>query len=241
METQTRKNPDVSLHQRILSDVEGRILSGEWPPGHRIPFEHELTALYGCSRMTVNKALTDLAKRGFIERRRKAGTYVSHPHMQAAVLEIQDLRREVQSLGLAYSYAVDSRRKRRTTPADRKRLNLTATTLLAVACRHFADNRPFCLEDRLINLAAVPEAANEDFASLSPGSWLLGKVPWSAAEHRIRAVTADDETAKALMIEKGAACLVVERRTWSGDMHITHVRLTYPGDQHELVAQFAPS
>ena len=23
----------VSLHQRILSDIEARILSGEWPPG----------------------------------------------------------------------------------------------------------------------------------------------------------------------------------------------------------------
>src|ERR1700753_3652472 len=119
-----RKAPDMPLHQRILSDVEGRILSGEWPPGHRIPFEHELTTLYGCSRMTVNKALTDLVKRGLIERRRKAGTYVSHPHVQSAVLEILDLRREVQDLGMSYAYSIDSRRKRRIKAADRERLDL---------------------------------------------------------------------------------------------------------------------
>ena len=47
-----------------------RILSGEWPPGHRIPFEHELTARYGCSRMTVSKALGELVEAGLIERRR---------------------------------------------------------------------------------------------------------------------------------------------------------------------------
>ena len=29
---------DLSLHQRIVNDIEGRILSGEWPPGKRIPF-----------------------------------------------------------------------------------------------------------------------------------------------------------------------------------------------------------
>ncbi len=38
-----------------------------------------------------------------------------------------------------------------------------------------------------------------------------------------------------------AACLVIERRTWSADNPITHVRLIYPGDSHRLVARFAPS
>jgi GntR family histidine utilization transcriptional repressor len=237
-----RKGPDMPLHQRILSDVEGRILSGEWPPGYRIPFEHELTTLYGCSRMTVNKALTDLVRRGLIERRRKAGTYVSHPHVQSAVLEIHDLRREVQALGLAYAYSIDSLKKRRMKAADRERLDLPASaTVLDINCRHFADGHPFCLEERLISLAAVPEAAEEDFSTLPPGSWLLGKVPWSAAEHRIRALAASQSIAEALAIAPGTACLVVERRTWSGDTHITHVRLTYPGDRHELVAQFAPT
>ena len=33
---------EATLHQRILSDIEGRIVSGEWPPGHRIPFELDL-------------------------------------------------------------------------------------------------------------------------------------------------------------------------------------------------------
>ena len=50
------------LHQRIRDDIEARIMSGDWPPGHRIPFEHELMAEYGCSRMTVNKVLSTLAR-----------------------------------------------------------------------------------------------------------------------------------------------------------------------------------
>jgi GntR family histidine utilization transcriptional repressor len=237
-----RREPDMPLHQRILSEVEGRILTGEWPPGHRIPFEHELTTHYGCSRMTVNKALTDLAKRGLIERKRKAGTYVSHPQVQSAVLEIHEHRREVQALGLAYAYRIDGRRLRRMRAEDQKRLDLpTASPVLDVICRHFAGDRPFCLEERLISLAAVPEAAEEDFSSGPPGSWLLGKVPWSSAEHRIRAIAADRAIAEALVVTPGTACLVIERRTRSGSTPITHVRLTYPGDRHELVAQFAPS
>ena len=49
------------LHRRIYADLEDSILSGEWAPGERIPFEHELTVRYGCSRMTVNKAISELA------------------------------------------------------------------------------------------------------------------------------------------------------------------------------------
>ena len=80
------------------------ILSGDWPPGHRIPFEHELSAEYRCSRMTVNKALSQLAKTGLIERRRRSGSFVARPRSQAAILEIHDIKAEVQALGLPYRY-----------------------------------------------------------------------------------------------------------------------------------------
>ncbi len=51
-------------------DLERLILSGDWPPGHRLPFEVDLAAQYGCSRMTANKVLTQLARAGLIERRK---------------------------------------------------------------------------------------------------------------------------------------------------------------------------
>ena len=53
-----------TLHARIRAEIEARILSGEWPPGYRIPPETELVATYGCSRMTVNKAMSSLAAEG---------------------------------------------------------------------------------------------------------------------------------------------------------------------------------
>jgi GntR family histidine utilization transcriptional repressor len=75
-----------TLYKQIRLDIERRILTGEWPPGHRIPFEHQLMKRYGCSRMTVNKALSELAQADLIERRRRAGPYVSRPTIQSAVL-----------------------------------------------------------------------------------------------------------------------------------------------------------
>jgi GntR family histidine utilization transcriptional repressor len=232
----------VSLHQRILSDISERILSGVWAPGYRIPFEHELTTQYDCSRMTVNKALSQLAKAGLIERRRRSGSFVSRPQSQAAVLEIHDIRIEVEALGLPYRYERVARQKRRSSAEDRNLLGLDAAgPVLMLECRHFAGKRPFAHEQRLINLAAVAEAADEEFLDTAPGPWLLGCVPWSAAEHRIRAAAADKPIASALDIEIGAPCLVVERRTWSAERPITHVRFTYAAGSHTLVARFTPS
>jgi GntR family histidine utilization transcriptional repressor len=116
-----------------------------------------------------------------------------------------------------------------------------ASSVVEVVCIHNAGMRPFCLEERLISLATVPEAASADFLTMAPGPWLLNQVPWSTAEHRIHAVSANAEVAAILDIARNTACLVVERRTWSGAGPVTHVRFTYPGDRHALVARFTPA
>jgi len=228
------------LSQRILADITERIVSGDWPPGHRIPFETELAAEYQCSRMTVNKALTQLARSGLIERRRRSGSFVARPRSHAAVLEIHDIRTEVEALNLPYGYQLLARRARRATAADRRSFEADGM-VLALVCLHSAGKKPFCLEERLISLAAVPEAEEQSFADSAPGPWLIAQVPWSAAEHTIRAVAADKATAKALEVAEKSPCLIVERRTWSAEQLVTFVKLTYSGDSHALVARFAPS
>ena len=240
--SETRRATTIpSLHERILGDIEGRILTGEWPPGVRIPFEHELSAQYQCSRMTVNKALSELAKAGLIERRRKVGSFVMRAPSRSAVLEIPDVKAEVAALGAAYRFEILTRRQRRGIRADAGRLEgVAAGPILELTCRYWAGKKPFCIEERLINLTATPEAADENFAEIAPGPWLLSRAPWTRAEHRIRARPADARRAALLEIAEGTACLAIERRTWSGEAAITHVRFTYPGEAHELVARFSP-
>lgn len=232
---------DATLHKRIRTEISERILSGSWPPGHRIPFEHELMTAYGCSRMTVNKALAPLAESGLIVRHRRTGTFVSRPRIHSVVLAIPDIPAEVTGRGEPYLYELLSRTARRATPREMEELGLEQSApVVVLKCLHRASGRPFALEERVINLKAVPEAADVDFVRIAPGSWLLGHVPWTEAEHRISAANAPRSVAGLLAIQPEAACLVLERRTWRGDDKITHVRLTFPGDAYDLVARFAP-
>lgn len=229
-----------AIHARIRRDIEARIMSGEWAPGTRIPYEHQLMASYGCSRMTVNRALRTLMEAGLIESRRRAGTFVSHPRVQRAALEIPDIRDEVAGQGDSYRLDLDRREIRAASEEDKRLLQIDGGSVLALECRHHASGRAYALERRLINLAAVPEAAAVDFAVEPPGSWLLAHVPWTEAEHRITAFNAGAKELVALGISAGAACMALERWTWRGDERITYARQVYPGDRYALVARFRP-
>lgn len=230
----------AALHQRIRTDIEAKILSGEWGPGHRIPFEHELTEQYGCSRMTVSKAIGALAEAGLIERRRRAGSFVARPRVHSAVLDIPDLRSEIEGRGEAYRFELVSCERRGARGADEAEL-AGGRTLLALRGVHFASGRPFSLEERLISLRAAPEAARIDFTQISPGAWLLEHIPWTEAENRISAMAADAESARLLEIPAKTACLAVERRTWRSGEGVTRVRQLFPGEVYDLVARFGPS
>jgi GntR family histidine utilization transcriptional repressor len=233
--------PDDTLHQKILSDIEDKIMTGVWPASHRIPFERDLAIAYGCSRMTVNKVLTQLARTGMIERRRKSGSFVRPPQAQTAVLQISDIRQEVESLGLTYGYRLVTSHICPADPAEQDRLALSSVSQVRrLVCLHFAGKIPFCLEQRSINLAAVPEAEFADFSLEAPGPWLLARVPWSRAEHRISAMEADQNMGRSLALKTGAACLSVERRTLYQGVYLTFVRLIYPGRNHALTARFTP-
>ncbi|KRA57276.1 histidine utilization repressor [Caulobacter sp. Root656] len=231
-----------TLSQRIRGEIEDLIRSGAWSPGRKVPSELELMARFGCSRMTVNKAMSALADEGLIVRRRRAGSFVARPRVHSTVLDIPDIQAQILARGEAYRFDLLDRRRRKVRAGDAEEIALAAGgELLALRGLHVAGDRPFALEDRLINLAAVPEAAELDFAQESPGAWLLHHVPWTEAENRISAIGAEAAVAERLALDPGAALLAVERRTWRAGEPITWVRQLFPGEVYDLVARFGPA
>ncbi len=226
-------------YREIREALRQRILSGEWAPGFKLAPEPELARAFDCARMTISKALEALADQGLITRRRRVGTVVNAPRPQETVLEIHDIEAEVGAAGHSYRYECIDRAVRSATADDAARLGVpVATPILWLSGIHHADSRPHALEHRLINLIAVPDARRQRFLAGSPGGWLLARVPWTEAEHQISALNASQVIASQLRIPRNRACLCIERRTWRDGQRITYARLTYPSDQHRLVARF---
>jgi|SRR6185437_7372244 len=235
-----------TLYRRIHADIEKKIRSGEWPAGARIPVEHALMAQYDCARATVNKAVTALAAAGLIERHRRAGSFVAQPRLQSAVVEIPDIQAQIARQGGDYAFRLLSRRKRNAAARRPEEVTLArGEALLELNGLHLVNRRPLALEERLLSLAVVPDAAGADFAAVPPGTWLLKhpvlSLAWTDAEHHISAINVDELTGNLLQVAPGTACLAVERRTWRGAEQITYVRTIFRGDAYDLTARFKPA
>jgi len=228
-----------AVYQQIRRAVARPILRGDWAPGSRIPSEHELTELFGASRMTVNKALSALADEGLIVRRRRLGSFVAERPPERAVMEIWDIGAEILRTGQNYTYR---KNMSRLFAADADAVTLVGvppqTPLLEISGLHSADGVPIQLERRLINIESAPAAETTDFSETPPGRWLLDHIAWTDAEHLIRAIEADREIAELLEIEEGTACLRVERRTWNEGVLVTWAELISPGGARQLVGRF---
>jgi len=90
----------VPLHHQVYLDLRAAIESGELRPGDRLPPERELTRRYGCSLITVRRALTELAREQRIERTRGRGTFVLHPRIDRDLAGTLSFTEEMQIRGL---------------------------------------------------------------------------------------------------------------------------------------------
>lgn len=223
------------LGEAIREAFRRQILAGELAPGARLPTEQEIMVRFGCSRMTVSKALSELARAGLIERRKRAGTFVARPRVHSMVLEVPDLAALVAARGQAYAYRLDRRDQIAVTEG-----HLAGQTALHLVGVHFADGLAIAVEDRVVSLAAVPDLAHADLDGEAPGTWLLRHVPWTEADTRITAVGATRAEAARMGLAPGCPCLCVVRRTWREAEAVTHVRQVFRGDSYELVAHFGP-
>lgn len=66
----------VPLHRQLYLVLHDEIVRGAVDPGEALPTEQALCDQFGVSRITVRRALVDLADEGLIERRHGVGSFV---------------------------------------------------------------------------------------------------------------------------------------------------------------------
>ncbi|WP_209504238.1 MULTISPECIES: GntR family transcriptional regulator [unclassified Ruegeria] len=217
--------------QSVRDEVKRRIESRVWPQGSLLPTETQLAEEFNCARATVNRALRELADQGFIERKRKSGTRVKKEPSKHAKLEFSLARQMVESQNAVYRYALVERTVEACPRWLSSQLDVPAETrVLHVVCMHYADNRPFQLEERWINIETVPDVENADLTQHGPHEWLLNAAPFNDAEVAFCAISADARLAEFMGTTAGASMIQMERTTWKEDKPITFARLTHhPG------------
>ncbi|HSW19086.1 MAG TPA: phosphonate metabolism transcriptional regulator PhnF [Ramlibacter sp.] len=68
--------PRESLWMQVASRLSDAIGRGQYPPGERLPSEHELASSFGVHRHTLRRALAELGRQGLVRASQGSGTFV---------------------------------------------------------------------------------------------------------------------------------------------------------------------
>ena len=225
----------TALYQQLKEYVAARIQDGTWPAGQRLPSENELVRQFEMSRMTVNRALRELAAQGAIVRVPGVGSFVAEAKPQSTLFEIANLADEIQGRGHRYRCEVLRVEKVTAPPETRAFFGMgAADKLFHAVCVHFDNDVPVQLEQRYVNPAMAPAFLKQDFSVLQPSDYLVRNVPYDEMEHVVEAVLPSAGEAGLLQVRVDTPCLLLHRRTWSDGFLVSYARLLSPGSRYKL-------
>lgn len=72
-----RPTQSPPLADQVYEIILSKIISGEYPPGGRLPSENELANSYDVSRPTIRTAFSRLRELGFVVKKQGVGTFVT--------------------------------------------------------------------------------------------------------------------------------------------------------------------
>ena len=90
----------VPLHHQVYLDLAASLDAGRWRAGDQLPTERDLAQHYGCSLITIRRALDELVREGRIERTRGRGTFVLHPRLDRDIASRASFAEEMRQRGL---------------------------------------------------------------------------------------------------------------------------------------------
>ena len=226
-------------YEQVKSFVRAHISAGDWKPGDTVPSESALMLQFGVSRMTVNRALRELAAEGLVNRVQGSGTRVAQLHRISSRLTIRDIHEEVVERGHVHTTRVllVAQEKAGTDLAQSLGLRPGAPVFHTLLV-HLENEVPIQFEDRYVNPAAAPLYLETDFTRTSPTLHLLQHAPLTEASYSIEACLPSADEARQLGIRRSDPCLAMMRRTVSGAHVASVARLVYPGSRYSFAGQF---
>lgn len=224
-------------YERIKAYVTDKVMSGEWPVGHRIPTEEALVELFAVSRMTVHRAVRELMVEGLVRRRPGAGTFVTNERPSLDLVELRNIADDIRSRGHEHSSIVHRLRQEAAPAGVAEALGLpSGARVFHSIIVHMENHWPIQLEDRYVNPKVAPEYLRQDFTTSTPNAYLMTVGPLERVEHTIEAVLPNAATAELLRIAPSEPCLLLHRRTWSRRQVVSRAWLTHPGSRYRLGA-----
>jgi GntR family transcriptional regulator, N-acetylglucosamine utilization regulator len=210
----------VPLHHQVYLDLKSALDAGEWQPGDRLPPERELAARYGCSLITVRRALDELSRERRLTRARGRGTHVSAPPIDRNLQGSLSFAEEMLRLGKDPGTRLISARPESATEtvAAALRIEPGSPTVYLERLR-LAAGVPMLLEMVHLPAERFPGLLQADFEHASLYDLLATKyrTPVARARETLEPVLVPTREARLLEVRPRSLALLVEGLAFSID------------------------
>ena len=232
------KQPASSLPvYRHLANVLIELMQqGDDAVSRPLPSERSLSTALGISRVTVRRALDELALEGRLRRRQGARTAIGN-RLQKRISTLSGFSEELRSRGIEPGQRWISRQTVLPSPIEAMALGLSgADPIVRLVRVRLADGIPLAIERAAVPQSVLPSAdlvENSLYALLTD----LG-VPPVRGVQRIRAGIMARIEAELLDCSPGAPMLIVERRCFLADgrpVEFTETR--YNGERYDFLTE----
>lgn len=206
--------------------------------GEAIPSERQLSADLGVSRLTLRAALDDLAREGYVVRRRGAGTFVGEPKI-AQELTMTSFTDDMRRRGLRPSSRT---LELRVSPAGARLgrlLHVSPSEPVVIASRlRLADGESMAIETVHVREAHIPGLTARDLEERSFYELLRDRygIVIVGGTQTIEPTVTDEDESAALGVPLHSPAFRFERVTNSDTGEIIEfVESIYRGDRYRLV------
>ena len=150
----------MKTYQELKALLQRDIQCGALRPGDRLPSERDLASAYGLSRMTVRRALTELAAAGALYKEQGRGTFVSARKMQQR--NIASFSQTVRQKGFTPSTKVLSFSRSIPPRSIADALMISDTEVYRAVRIRLADDTPVAAEEVFIPFPICPGLKKSD-------------------------------------------------------------------------------
>ena len=231
----------IPFHHQVYLHLRAAIDDGEWAVGDRIPPERELAEQYGCSLITVRRALADLAREDRLERTRGRGTFVKSPRIVRELTSTISFSEEMELRGFEPHTRVLTSRIETATESDAAALDIAPGAPVVFLERlRSAGDTPLLLEQVRLSADQFPGLLEADLEHGSLYDYLAVRHqrPIERIRETIEPVVLSGREARLLDQTRRQPALLLEGVAYDTEDRPVEVSRTYvPGHHSKFLVE----
>jgi GntR family transcriptional regulator len=229
------RESSASLYEQVRRDLLDRIANGEFKPGDLLPTEEALCREYDVSRITVRRAVADLASHFFVTRKRGVGTIVTRRVSDRRVFRLTGLFDEVSTFDITEVFNQVEPARAEVAAALQIEPGARVRHIRTVAMRK---GEPFTLTE---GYTVEPEAGHSATGSAGRGEGARLGPRVERAEQELAATKANSLVSKHLGIKVGRPIMFARRVFLSAeDRPVRYTISSYHPDRYRFTVDLRP-